>query len=182
MRQLEAAVPKVERPDDAASVIGVQPRRRAGIPLTFDNDDDLRLMVAANRGNVDATMANLRGFSEGMTQLVDRLDKLIASNQANVAQGIANIKDVTGKLETTAEQTVGTQGSEIVIQPASALVMCQSAMNPGSSAGHVYAPIWAQTVITTIPVGLDPNGLVADPQLELDPAGDERGHGGAAPA
>jgi phospholipid/cholesterol/gamma-HCH transport system substrate-binding protein len=65
--------------------------------------DDLRLMVAANRGNVDATLANLRGFSEGMTQLVDRLDKLIASNQANVAQGIANIKDVTGKLETTAD-------------------------------------------------------------------------------
>ena len=65
--------------------------------------DDLRLMVAANRGNVDATVANLRDFSEGMTQLVDRLDKLIASNQANVTQGIANIKDVTGKLETTAD-------------------------------------------------------------------------------
>jgi phospholipid/cholesterol/gamma-HCH transport system substrate-binding protein len=65
--------------------------------------DDLRLMVAANRGNVDATVANLRGFSEGMTQLVDRLDKLIASNQANVTQGIANIKDVTQKLETSAD-------------------------------------------------------------------------------
>ena len=65
--------------------------------------DDLRLMVAANRGNVDATLANLRGFSEGMTQLVDRLDKLIASNQGNVTQGIANIKDVTQKLETTAD-------------------------------------------------------------------------------
>jgi phospholipid/cholesterol/gamma-HCH transport system substrate-binding protein len=65
--------------------------------------DDLRLMVAANRGNVDATVANLREFSEGMTQLVDRLDKLIASNQANVAQGVANIKDVTQKLETTAD-------------------------------------------------------------------------------
>ena len=65
--------------------------------------DDLRLMVAANRGNVDATVANLREFSQGMTQLVDRLDKLIASNQANVTQGIANIKDVTGKLETTAD-------------------------------------------------------------------------------
>ena len=38
-----------------------------------------------------------------MTQLVDRVDKLIASNQANVTQGIANIKDVTGKLETTAD-------------------------------------------------------------------------------
>ncbi len=65
--------------------------------------DDLRLIVAANRGNVDATMANLRSFTEGMTELVDRVDKLIAANQANVTQGIANIKDVTGKLETTAD-------------------------------------------------------------------------------
>jgi phospholipid/cholesterol/gamma-HCH transport system substrate-binding protein len=65
--------------------------------------DDLRLMVAANRGNVDATVANLREFSQGMTQLVDRLDRLIASNQANVTQGISNIKDVTQKLETTAD-------------------------------------------------------------------------------
>jgi phospholipid/cholesterol/gamma-HCH transport system substrate-binding protein len=65
--------------------------------------DDLRVMVAANRGNVDATMANIRTFTEGMTELVDRVDKLIAANQANMTQGIANIKDVTGKLETTAD-------------------------------------------------------------------------------
>jgi len=65
--------------------------------------DDLRVIVASNRGNVDATIANLRSFTEGMTELVDRVDKLIAANQANVAQGIANIKDVTGKLETTAD-------------------------------------------------------------------------------
>jgi phospholipid/cholesterol/gamma-HCH transport system substrate-binding protein len=65
--------------------------------------EDLRVMVAANRGNVDATMANLREFTEGMTQLVDRVDKLIAANQSNVTSGIANIKDVTGKLETTAD-------------------------------------------------------------------------------
>ncbi len=65
--------------------------------------EDLRVMVASNRGNVDATLANLRSFTEGMTQLVDRVDKLIAANQANVTQGIANIKDVAGKLETTAD-------------------------------------------------------------------------------
>ena len=65
--------------------------------------EDLRVMVASNRGNVDATIANLRDFTEGMTQLVDRVDKLIATNQANVTQGLANIKDVTGKLETTAD-------------------------------------------------------------------------------
>ena len=65
--------------------------------------EDLRVMVAANRGNVDSTLANLRDFSEGINQLVDRIDKLVAANQANVTQGIANIKDVTGKLETTAD-------------------------------------------------------------------------------
>jgi phospholipid/cholesterol/gamma-HCH transport system substrate-binding protein len=65
--------------------------------------EDLRVMVASNRGNVDATLANLRDFTEGMTQLVDRVDKLIASNSANVTQGVANIKEVAGKLETTAE-------------------------------------------------------------------------------
>ena len=65
--------------------------------------EDLRLMIASNRGNVDASIANLREFSEGMTQLVDRIDKLVASNTANVTQGIANIKDVSGKLETTAD-------------------------------------------------------------------------------
>jgi len=65
--------------------------------------EDLRVMVAANRGNVDATLANFRTFSEAMTQLVDRVDRLIASNQANVTAGIANIKDVSQKLETTAD-------------------------------------------------------------------------------
>ncbi len=65
--------------------------------------EDLRTMVASNRGNVDATIANLRDFTEGMTQLVDRLDKLVAANQSNVSQGIANIKDVSQKLVTTAD-------------------------------------------------------------------------------
>jgi hypothetical protein len=36
----------------------------------------------------------------------------------------------------------------IGIQPASPLVVRQSAMNPGRSAGHVYAPIWAHTWAT----------------------------------
>ena len=65
--------------------------------------EDLRVMVAANRGNVDATLGNLRDFTQGMTELVDRVDKLIAANQSNVTAGIANIKDVTQKLETTAD-------------------------------------------------------------------------------
>lgn len=65
--------------------------------------EDLRVLIAANRGNVDATVANLRDFSEGMTKLVERIDKLVASNTANLSQGIANVKDVSGKLETTAD-------------------------------------------------------------------------------
>ncbi|HEV8117425.1 MAG TPA: MlaD family protein [Thermoanaerobaculia bacterium] len=65
--------------------------------------EDLRVMIASNRGNVDASLANLKEFSEGMTQLVARIDKLVASNTGNVSQGIANIKDVSGKLETTAD-------------------------------------------------------------------------------
>jgi phospholipid/cholesterol/gamma-HCH transport system substrate-binding protein len=65
--------------------------------------EDLRTMVASNRGNVDTTIANLRDFTEGMTQLVDRLDKLVQSNQSNVTQGIANIKEVSQKLVTTAD-------------------------------------------------------------------------------
>lgn len=65
--------------------------------------DDLRVMVAANRGNVDTTIANFREFSGMMTRLVDRIDRLVASNQANVGQGITNIRDLTQKLETTAD-------------------------------------------------------------------------------
>src|SRR6185369_6433087 len=35
-----------------------------------------------------------------------------------------------------------------VIQPASPFVRCHPAMNSGSKAGHVYAPIWAHTCAT----------------------------------
>ncbi len=65
--------------------------------------DDLRVMVATNRTNVDSTLANFKEFSGMMVQLVDRLDQLVASNQANVSQGIANIKEISQKLETTAD-------------------------------------------------------------------------------
>ena len=34
--------------------------------------DDLRLMIAANRGNVDATVGNFREFSAMMTKLVEK--------------------------------------------------------------------------------------------------------------
>ncbi|HEY6051578.1 MAG TPA: MlaD family protein, partial [Thermoanaerobaculia bacterium] len=65
--------------------------------------DDLRLMIAANRGNVDATIGNFREFSAMMTKLVERIDKLVASNQDNVTGSIANIRDISQKLETTAD-------------------------------------------------------------------------------
>jgi len=65
--------------------------------------DDLRVLVASNRVNVDSTVANFKEFSAAMIQLVDRIDRLVASNQANVTQGIANIRDVSQKLETTAD-------------------------------------------------------------------------------
>jgi phospholipid/cholesterol/gamma-HCH transport system substrate-binding protein len=65
--------------------------------------DDLRVMVGANRGNVDTTVANFKEFSGALVQLVDRLDRLIAANQANLTAGIANVKEVSQKLETTAD-------------------------------------------------------------------------------
>jgi phospholipid/cholesterol/gamma-HCH transport system substrate-binding protein len=65
--------------------------------------EDLRIMVAQNRGNVDSTLANFKEFSGVLVQLVDRLDNLVAANQNNVTQGIANIREISKKLETTAD-------------------------------------------------------------------------------
>jgi phospholipid/cholesterol/gamma-HCH transport system substrate-binding protein len=65
--------------------------------------DDLRILVANNRGNVDSTLANFKDFSAMMTKLVDRVDRLVASNEENVTQGIANIRDVSKKLEATTD-------------------------------------------------------------------------------
>jgi phospholipid/cholesterol/gamma-HCH transport system substrate-binding protein len=65
--------------------------------------DNLRVLVASNRGNVDSTLVNFKEFSAMMTKLVDRIDRLVASNSDNVTQGIANIRDISKTLETTAE-------------------------------------------------------------------------------
>src|SRR6266567_109200 len=65
--------------------------------------DDLRVLVASNRGNVDTTIGNFKEFSAAMIQLVDRIDRLVESNQTNVTQGIANIREISQKLETTAD-------------------------------------------------------------------------------
>ena len=65
--------------------------------------DDLRVMIAANRGNVDATVGNFREFSAMMTKLVERIDRLVESNSSNVTGSIANIREISQKLETTAD-------------------------------------------------------------------------------
>jgi phospholipid/cholesterol/gamma-HCH transport system substrate-binding protein len=65
--------------------------------------DDLRVMIASNRGDVDATVANFKEFSAMMTKLVDRVDRLVAANSENVTQGMANIRDISHKLETTTD-------------------------------------------------------------------------------
>jgi phospholipid/cholesterol/gamma-HCH transport system substrate-binding protein len=65
--------------------------------------EDLKTLVASNRVNVDATLANFREFSGMMTRLVDRVDALVAANQSNLTDGITNVRDITAKLNTTAE-------------------------------------------------------------------------------
>jgi phospholipid/cholesterol/gamma-HCH transport system substrate-binding protein len=65
--------------------------------------DDLRVMIASNRGNVDATIANFREVSGTINRLVDRLDQLVVSNQDNVSGSISNVREITQKLQTTAD-------------------------------------------------------------------------------
>jgi len=65
--------------------------------------EQVRAMVEANRAGVDATVANFREFSSAMNELVARVDSLVASNEGNFSQGISNIREVSGKLETTAD-------------------------------------------------------------------------------
>lgn len=65
--------------------------------------EQVRAMVEANRAGVDATVANFREFSSAMNELVARVDSLFASNEGNLSQGISNIREVSGKLETTAD-------------------------------------------------------------------------------
>ncbi|HEY6066360.1 MAG TPA: MlaD family protein [Thermoanaerobaculia bacterium] len=65
--------------------------------------EQVRAMVEANRAGVDATVANFREFSTAMRELVARVDSLVAANSGNVTQGLSNIREISGKLETTAD-------------------------------------------------------------------------------
>lgn len=65
--------------------------------------EQVRSMVEANRAGVDATVANFREFSSAMSELVARVDSLVATNQGNVTEGLSNVREISEKLDTTAD-------------------------------------------------------------------------------
>jgi phospholipid/cholesterol/gamma-HCH transport system substrate-binding protein len=65
--------------------------------------EELKIMVLNNRANVNDTLANMREFSVMLTKLTDRVDRMLGANEENVTAGIGNIKDVTAKLQITAD-------------------------------------------------------------------------------
>lgn len=75
---------------------------------------DTRALVAANRADVDATIANFRSFSETLkTELprlaeklgaiADSVDVVVAENRENLAGSLANIKELSGQLRVSAD-------------------------------------------------------------------------------
>jgi len=71
-------------------------------------------LVAANRANVDQTLANFRDFSatlkqelpklaEKLQRLADNVDSVVAENRSNVSDTIANLKDLSARLRTSAD-------------------------------------------------------------------------------
>ncbi len=65
--------------------------------------EELKVIVATNHENVDATVGNLKEFSASMVRLADRIDALVASNSGNTSASIANIKEISDKLQHTAD-------------------------------------------------------------------------------
>jgi phospholipid/cholesterol/gamma-HCH transport system substrate-binding protein len=65
--------------------------------------EELKVIVATNHENVDATIANFREFSSEMTRLADRIDALVAANSTNTTATISNIKEISEKLQHTAD-------------------------------------------------------------------------------
>ncbi|HKB70820.1 MAG TPA: MlaD family protein [Thermoanaerobaculia bacterium] len=65
--------------------------------------EELKVIVATNHENVDATLANFREFSHEMTRLADRIDALVAANSTNTTATISNIKEISDKLQHTAD-------------------------------------------------------------------------------
>lgn len=64
---------------------------------------ELRKLLESNRANIDSTTANFREFSAQMTQLVDRIDRLVAANTSGVSSTVDNAKELTAKLQTTVD-------------------------------------------------------------------------------
>jgi len=64
---------------------------------------ELRKLLESNRANIDSTTTNFREFSAQMTQLVDRIDRLVAANTGGVNSTVENAKELTTKLQTTVE-------------------------------------------------------------------------------
>jgi phospholipid/cholesterol/gamma-HCH transport system substrate-binding protein len=65
--------------------------------------ESLRDLVNANRGNVDAMLANLKALSVQLQATVARVDSMLEENRGGVKSTVANIDDVTSKLKTTAD-------------------------------------------------------------------------------
>jgi len=65
--------------------------------------EELKVIVATNHENVDATLANFREFSTQMTRLADRIDALVANNSTNATATVSNIKEISEKLQHTAD-------------------------------------------------------------------------------
>ena len=65
--------------------------------------EELKVIVATNHENVDATIANFREFSHEMTRLADRIDALVAANSGTTTAAISNIKEISDKLQHTAD-------------------------------------------------------------------------------
>lgn len=74
----------------------------------------IKNMVNENRGELAATIGNMREFSqtlktelpilaEKLGRLADGLDQMVAENRANIHDSLANVKDLTGRLRTSAD-------------------------------------------------------------------------------
>jgi phospholipid/cholesterol/gamma-HCH transport system substrate-binding protein len=74
----------------------------------------IRDLVQSNRTNVDATLANMRTFSESLktelprfadklVTLADDIDSLVKENRGNVDASLANVKDLTAQLRVSAD-------------------------------------------------------------------------------
>lgn len=74
----------------------------------------IRDLVAANRGNVDATVANFRDFSETLrielprlaeqlNRVASQVEAVVAENREDLKGSTENIRELSGKLKTTAD-------------------------------------------------------------------------------